>query len=212
MAFSRKWLSAMGIETDKVDEIISAHAEVVEGLKADRDKYKAEADKLPKVIEEFDKVKNDLEAANATIAQAEKDDYKTKYESEKAAKEKLKADYDAEKKAATEDTAVAEWAKSNGYSDKGAKMIVKYGGLRGKIKLTDGKAEISDELVKAIESDFGDYKKPPEKVESAKFQKPPANEGGKSVMTKDEIMKIKDAGDRQKAIAENLELFGIEKE
>ena len=213
MSFTRKFLAAMGIEAEKVDEIMNAHTEVTEGLKADRDKYRADAEKLSEVQAELDGVKKDLEKANATIAQAEKDDYKAKYESEKAEKEKLKADYDAEKKAAAEDAAITEWATAHGYSEKGAKMIVKHGGLRGKFKLSDdGKAEIPDELSKAIESEWEDYKKPPEKKETATFQKPPANNGTKSVKTKEEIMKIKDSGERQKAIAENLELFGIEKE
>lgn len=35
----------------------------------------------------------------------------------------------------------------------------------------------------------------------------PLNGGGSSTMTRDEIMKIKDAGERQKAIAENIEVF-----
>lgn len=35
----------------------------------------------------------------------------------------------------------------------------------------------------------------------------PPNGGGSSTMTRDEIMKIKDAGERQKAIAENIEVF-----
>lgn len=210
MAFSRKWLSAMGIEPEKIDEIVAAHAEVVEALKADRDKYKADAEQLTKVQGELDKVKNDLEAANATIEQAEKDDYKGKYEAIKAEKEQLKADYDAKDKAAKEDAAITELALAKGYGDKGAKMIVKYGNLRGKVKFDDkGKAEISEELWGAIESDFGDYKKPPETVDSVKVAKPPVNNGAKSTKTKAEIMEIKDAGERQKAIAENPELFGI---
>lgn len=213
MSFTRKFLAAMGIEPEKVDEIMSAHTEVTEGLKADRDKYKAEAEQLDDVKSELAQVKKDLEAANATIEQAEKDDYKGKYESEKAEKEKIQADYAEQQKEAKENAAIADWAKANGYSDDGVQKIVKYGGLRGKFKLTDdGKAEIADDLKSSIESEWGGFKKPAEVIDTPKIQKPPANAGSKSTKSKSEIMQIKDAGERQRAIAENLDLFGIEKE
>ena len=46
MAFTRKMLKALGIEEDKIDQIMDAHVEVVDALKADRDTYKADAEKL----------------------------------------------------------------------------------------------------------------------------------------------------------------------
>ena len=44
MALTRKFLAALGIEAEKVDEIITAHAETVDALKAERDEYKANAE------------------------------------------------------------------------------------------------------------------------------------------------------------------------
>ena len=213
MALTRKLLAAMGLESEKIDEIIAAHTETTDALKADRDKYKAEAEQLHDAQSELDKVKKDLEKANATIEQATKDDYKGKYESEKAAKEKLESDYKAKEMEAKENAAISKWALENGYSDEGAAKIVKYGGLRGKIKLSnDGRAEIGDDIKAELDNEWKGYKKPADVVDTAKFQKPPANDGNKSTMTKAEIMDIKDSGERQKAIAENPELFGIEKE
>ena len=37
MSFTRRFLSALGIEAEKIDEIINAHIEVVDGLKEERD-------------------------------------------------------------------------------------------------------------------------------------------------------------------------------
>ena len=37
MSLTRKFLSALGIEDDKVDEIISAHTDTVNALKEQRD-------------------------------------------------------------------------------------------------------------------------------------------------------------------------------
>ena len=45
MALTRKFLEALGIEQAKIDEIISAHTEVTDALKADRDSYKEKAEK-----------------------------------------------------------------------------------------------------------------------------------------------------------------------
>ena len=47
MALTRRALKAMGIEDEKIDEIITMHTETVDGLKADVAKYKADAETLP---------------------------------------------------------------------------------------------------------------------------------------------------------------------
>ena len=45
MALTRKFLSALGIEADKIDEIINAHSETVDALKEERDNFKSNAEK-----------------------------------------------------------------------------------------------------------------------------------------------------------------------
>ena len=84
MSLTRKFLTAMGIEADKVDEIISAHAETVDALKEerdkaknDRDKYKADAEKLPDVEKELNDLKEKVKEGN-------KDPYEPKYNDLKA--------------------------------------------------------------------------------------------------------------------------------
>ena len=57
MAFTRKMLKAMGIEDEKIDQIIDAHSETVDALKADRDAYKEDAAKLAAVQKELDELK-----------------------------------------------------------------------------------------------------------------------------------------------------------
>ena len=53
MALTRKFLTALGVDADKIDEIITAHTDTVEALKEERDKYKADAELLPNVQEEL---------------------------------------------------------------------------------------------------------------------------------------------------------------
>lgn len=57
MALTRKYLKAMGLEDDKIDQIIEAHTEVTTAIKADADRYKADAEKLPEVQAELDSLK-----------------------------------------------------------------------------------------------------------------------------------------------------------
>lgn len=57
MALTRKYLKAMGIEDDKIDQIIEAHTEVTTAIKADADRYKADAEKLSEVQAELDSLK-----------------------------------------------------------------------------------------------------------------------------------------------------------
>lgn len=57
MALTRKYLKAMGLEDDKIDQIIEAHTEVTTAIKADVDRYKADAEKLSEVQAELDSLK-----------------------------------------------------------------------------------------------------------------------------------------------------------
>ena len=85
MALTRKYLATLGIEADKIDEIITAHAESLEAVKADRDKYKAQVDDLT------EKIGKDAEALKN--AQKELSDLKAQVEAD--AKNREGKDYDA---------------------------------------------------------------------------------------------------------------------
>ena len=52
MGFTRKFLAALGVETDKVDEIISAHNEVLEHFKSENAELK---EKVSNFIENLQK-------------------------------------------------------------------------------------------------------------------------------------------------------------
>ena len=114
MAFSRQTLKAMGFTDDQVQSLIDLHTEVTDNLKAEIKKYKEDAEKLSDVQRQLDE-------ANSKISAAEKDDYKGKYESEKAAHDKLKEDIKAKETTAKKSTAFKAYLKEKGYSDEGWK-------------------------------------------------------------------------------------------
>lgn len=200
MAFTRKMLKAMGIEDEKIDQIIDAHSETVDALKADRDAYKEDAAKLAAVQKELDALK------------AKGDDgYKAKYEAEKAAHDALKADIAAKETKQAKTDAYRELLKGANIDEKRIATILRAEAPTiDKIELdADGKIKNAEQYTQSIKSDWADFIVT-QSAKGTNTATPPANGGAASTKTKEDILKIKDAGERQKAIAENPTLFGID--
>lgn len=200
MGFSRKMLKAMNIEEDKIDQIIDAHSETVDALKADRDAYKEDAGKLAAVQKELDELK------------AKGDDgYKAKYEAEKAAHDALKADIAAKETKKAKTDAYRELLKGANIDEKRIATILRAEAPTiDKIELdADGKIKNAEQYTEGIKSDWADFIVT-QSAKGANTATPPANGGTATTKTKEDILKIKDAGERQKAIAENPTLFGID--
>lgn len=203
MALKRSFLAAMGIDEDKIGEIISAHLETVDGLKAERDSFKDKADKYDAEKKRAD----DLAAENADLKkQVEgKDSYKEKYDNLKGEFDDYKANVENEKTAASKTKAYKEMLKEVGIADKRLDSVLKVTDL-SKIKLAeDGTIEGVDDLKKNVAEEWADFIEK-KSTKGASVSKPPANNSG-SAKTKEEILKIEDAAERQAAIAENIELF-----
>lgn len=200
MGFSRKMLKAMNIEEDKIEQIIDAHSETVDALKADRDAYKEDAGKLAAVQKELDELK------------AKGDDgYKAKYEAEKAAHDALKADIAAKETKKAKTDAYRELLKGANIDEKRIATILRAEAPTiDKIELdADGKIKNAEQYTESIKSDWADFIVT-QSAKGANTATPPANGGAATTKTKEDILKIKDAGERQKAIAENPTLFGID--
>ena len=93
MALTRKFLKALGIEDDKIDEIVAAHGETVTALKAEIDEAKQGASGLDAITKERDRYKADLEtlqksSGDAAKVQADFDAYKAQVEKDKTAAQK----------------------------------------------------------------------------------------------------------------------------
>ena len=129
MALTRKFLEALGIEQAKIDEIISAHTEVTDSLKADRDNYKEKAEKYDETKTELDKAKSELEKVN-------KDEYKTKYESLEAEFNKYKTDIAEKEVKVKKEEAYKKMLKEIGVNEKSIGAILKVKDLSS-LKLDD---------------------------------------------------------------------------
>lgn len=197
MALTRKFLSALGIEEAKIDEIISAHVDTVNVLKEQRDGYKADADKLPAVQKALD----DLKAS-----QSGDDPYKEKYEKKAKEFDDYKKGVEAKELKRSKSTAYKQVLKELKASHIDSILKASQSELE-KIELDeDGKIKDVDKLKESIKKEWADFIVA-EGQQGANTATPPANEGSK--VSKEDIMKIKDPAARQKAMFENSELFGI---
>lgn len=196
MALTRKLLKGLGLTDEQVDTIIEAHTETVEGLKGDIQKYKDDAEKLPKVQKELDDLKKDGG-----------DDYKAKYDKERQDFQAYKDGIAKKEAAAAKEKAARAYFESKGIPAKSMGLVIR--GAKGEIE----GLELDGEKIKdasALDSLLdGDYKGLIGKVKESgtNTQNPPETSGSK--MTKEQIMAIKDTAQRQKAMFDNAELFGI---
>ena len=201
MSLTRKMLKEMGIEEEKIDQIIEAHSETVDSLKADRDSYKEDAEKLKDVQKELD----DLKAKGD-------DGWKEKYDNMKGEFDKYKTDVQEKETHNKKVEAYRAILKDANLSEKGIEKAVKYADW-DKIELgEDGKLKGANDHIKAVRDEWAEYVTTTTTT-GAKTSTPPVNNGGAKltraeIYAKDEHGRYKlSTAERQKALAENPELL-----
>ena len=174
MALTRRMLRAMGIEDEKIEQIIEAHGETVDALKEQRDQYKADAEKLPEIQKKLEEV--------------ETDGFKQKYETILAEYNQYKADQEALH------------LKARKIADYGEKVLKPAGVPPERwdaiIRLTDidameyGDAGLTDvdHLIESVKTEWADYIPTVTNV-GAETANPPANSAART-FTRDEIRKM----------------------
>lgn len=192
MALTRKLLKGMGLTEEQVDTIIEAHTETVEGLKNEVSTYKAEAAKVPGLQRQVE----ELEGGDG-------EDWKGKYDAEKAAHDKTKSDYQAKETAAENERLFRAELTGIGITGKRADQIVKMTDLTT-FKVKDGAYEDAKSVQDHIRTEWSEFI-PSTKTEGANVPTPPGNGGGK--LNRADIAKIKNPAERRAAIAANPELF-----
>lgn len=196
MALTRKFLQALGIEAEKIDEIIDAHSDTVNALKEERDKYKVDAERLPSVQKELDDLKKD---------DGKEDSYKLKYEKVKEDFDNYKKEVETDKTNAKKSNAYKKLLSGAGISDKVIEKIIALTKLDD-FELDGDNIKDADKVKDSIKEEWADFIVK-ERTEGSPAETPPKGTGKK--MTKDEIMAIKDPMERQKAIADNHEVFNF---
>ena len=198
MALTRKMLKAMGIEDEKVEQIIEAHTETVTALKDERDAFKADAEKLPAVQKELDELK---------ATDNKEDTYKVKYDALKEEFDSFKKEQSEKELRVKKEQAYKVLLQEAGVSEKRVDAVLKVSDIDSIELNEDGSVKDADSLKKGIETEWEDFIV---RKETQGTQTPTPPQGsGKVYKSKEEIMSIKDTRERQQAISENHELFGF---
>lgn len=200
MALTRKFLKAMGIEDEKIEQIIEAHTETMSGLKDSLEKAEAAAKDLPDVQKELDTVKADLEAVR-------KDGWKDKHDTLKKEFEDYKKGVTAKETKAAKEAAARAYYQEKGITGKALEIALRGSGAEIEaLELGgDGKIKDSAALEALVKGDFAGLVSTTTTT-GANTANPPTGTGGKYT-DKNQIMAIKDRQERRAAIAANMELF-----
>lgn len=196
MALTRKLLKGMGLTDEQVETIIEAHTDTVNGLKDDIARYRADAEKLPGVQKELD----DLKAKGD-------DGWKDKHDKLRKEYDDYKNEQTAKETRAAKEKAVRAYYESKNITGTSLDIAMKASGDEINGLELDDKGAIKD--VTALDALVGGTLSglvSTTKITGVNTPNPPAN-GGKTYTSKSEIMAIKDAGERQRAIAQNMDLF-----
>lgn len=210
MAFGVKQIKALLSENgmpvenlDKVtEEICGRHTADLDAIKEQRDSFKAEAEKKDSIQKELDDFKAQVEADAKSREGKDYDALKEEFDN-------YKHEQEAKAVRSAKESALKELLSDMKMSDKGEKQVLKWMGVDG-FELDDsGKIKDASTLRKAIKEDWGDYIQT-ENAKGAETSNPPGNgSNAGTAKTKAEIMKIKNAKERQQAIADNPEAFGL---
>lgn len=187
-------LKGMSLTEEQIDTIIEAHTDVVDALKEERDRYKADAEKLPAVEKELKELK------------ASGGDFESKYNELKKQFDDYKSEQSAAAEKVAKEAAYKEMLKEAGVSEKRIASVMRVTNLADIQLDKDGKLKDKEKLVDDVKAEWADFIDT-KSEKGADTPTPPENKSGK--LTKEDILKIKDTAERQQKIAENHELFGF---
>jgi hypothetical protein len=186
-------LKAMGIEDEKIDQIIEAHTEVTDALKNENEGLKKKA-------ADYDTVKKELDVLKANPT----DDWKEKHDKVKKEFDDYKNGIESEKTLASKKNAVKSIIEGAGIKDPAIVELIMLKTKYDDIELDGDKVKDAEALTNTLKTDYSAYVEKDSKG-GAKVDNPPSKSGGR--MTAEEIMAIPDRAERRAAIAKNQDLF-----
>lgn len=189
MSLTRKKLKALGLNDDQIDSTIEDHAETVQALRDEIEKYRADAEALPAVQKQLNEFKGS--------------DWKKKYTDEHNAFDVFKREVVNKEIRAAKERAFREILKAANISENCRDGIVKIYDIDGIEMDENGKIKDSKGLTETVRKSFPDFVVT--KTErGADTAHPPMRSDG---MTKEQIMSIKDPAERHRAMAANRAIF-----
>lgn len=147
LAISRKFLEGMGLEEKQVESIIEANAASIEGIKADRDRYKEQAEKVPDLQKQLEEAR----AANDGT-----DEWEQKYNEEHQAFEDFKSQIQTERADAEKAQAYRGMLMAAGIDPKRIDSIMRVTDLSD-VEMEDGKLKDAGNLQESAKQEWADF-------------------------------------------------------
>lgn len=162
MALTRQMLKAMGIEDEKIDQIIESHAESVDGLKKQAEEYREQAAKVPGLEKKIEEL-----SAEST----DEGEWQEKFEAEHKAFEEFKAATLAETAKRVKTDLYRGLLRESGVDEKRIESILKVTDLES-IEVVEGAITDRDAQAEKIKAEWSDFivKK---RTEGAQVDDPP---------------------------------------
>lgn len=190
MALTRKFLKALGVSEEAIEEIITAHTDVTDDLKTQLKTAQDVQKQLDTITAERDNLQkklNDPEQANRV-----------------AELEKQIAEYQKRETTAQKRTALTALLEKIGIDKRGFARVLAATDLDG-VEMDGESIKDADKLAESLKTEWSDLLTEPGATGKPP-QTPPQNPGNGGI-TKEQIMAIKDRDERRVAIAQHLDLF-----
>lgn len=190
MALTRKFLKALGVSEEAIEEIITAHTDVTDELKKQLKAAQDAQNQLETVTAERDELQKKLNDP----AQADR----------VAELEKQVAEYQNRETTAQKRTALTALLEKIGIDKRGFARVLAATDLDG-VEMDGENIKDADKLAESLKTEWSDLITEPGATGKPP-QTPPQNPGNGG-MTREQIMAIKDRDERRVAIAQHLDLF-----
>lgn len=175
MALTRKSLKAMGIEDEKIDQIIDDHAETVAVLKDKIATAEKAASDNAGAAEQVEALKREIETLKTG------DGYQAKYEKEHEAFEAFKAEVEAEKQKAEKSSLYRKLLTEAGVADKYLDAIMRVANV-DEVEVKDGAIADAEKLTEALKESWADFI-PTTNTQGASVSTPPRGAGNVNAET-----------------------------
>lgn len=163
MALTRSMLKAMGIEEEKIEQIIESHTESTNALKDQRDEAMRQAERV-----------TELEKQVEELSAQPQDDWRAKYDEEHESFEAFKAEVAKQRELDEKRSLYGALLKDSGVDERRIPAILKVTDLDG-ISVRDGAIEGAEALSARVAEEWGDFIAQTF-VKGAKVDDPPAQD------------------------------------
>ena len=174
-SLTRKFLTTLGIDEDKQDQIIAKHLEGLNEIKEERDKYKEEAEGKEDIQKQLDELKKNQKTDDPT----ELEKVKKELADKTAEYDKYKADIEAKETKEKKEEAYRKLLKDAGVGDKYTDIIIKASEKEIDSIAFDkeGNVKDSDKITAGMKDSLANFIVT-ESKKGADVSNPPAGNGG----------------------------------